>query len=278
MKKRVLILCAAAISMAACKNGKFAGYETTKNGLMYKIIKHGSGRKAAVGDIVLFGNASMTMKDSLLAPPAPNASLRVAKVSKKADPNELFTLLSQGDSASFLISIDSAIGKGGTIPKPFKKGDYFKVGIKINKIMTESEFKSYTAHLADSIKEAHAHELTDYIAKNNLDAKGTAEGLYYVIEKPGTGANIADGKKVKVKYKGYLTNGEVFDKGDQPIDLEIGKHMVIPGWEMGLKMFKKGGKGKLIIPSALGYGDRGAGNQIPPNATLVFDVEILDVN
>ena len=107
----------------------------------------------------------------------------------------------------------------------------------------------------------------------------TASGLKYTDVKVGSGASPVKGKKVKVHYTGTLENGKQFDSsvGKQPFSFVIGVGQVIPGWDEGVMGMKVGGKRKLIIPSKLGYGAAGAGGVIPPNATLLFDVELLDV-
>jgi peptidylprolyl isomerase len=107
----------------------------------------------------------------------------------------------------------------------------------------------------------------------------TASGLKYTDVKVGSGASPVKGKQVKVHYTGTLENGKQFDSsvGKQPFSFVIGVGQVIPGWDEGVMGMKVGGKRKLIIPSKLGYGAAGAGSAIPPNATLLFDVELLDV-
>lgn len=108
----------------------------------------------------------------------------------------------------------------------------------------------------------------------------TASGLKYVDVVVGKGASPTAGKQVKVHYTGTLENGKKFDSSvdrNEPFSFVIGVGQVIPGWDEGVMTMKVGGKRKLIIPSKLGYGARGAGGVIPPNATLLFDVELLDV-
>jgi FKBP-type peptidyl-prolyl cis-trans isomerase FkpA len=107
----------------------------------------------------------------------------------------------------------------------------------------------------------------------------TASGLKYVDVKVGSGASPVKGKQVKVHYTGTLENGKQFDSsvGKEPFSFLIGVGQVIPGWDEGVMGMKVGGKRKLIIPSKLGYGSAGAGGVIPPDATLLFDVELLDV-
>ncbi len=106
------------------------------------------------------------------------------------------------------------------------------------------------------------------------------DGLKYWDVKVGTGATAVAGKTVKVHYTGWLTNGKKFDSSvdrKEPFDFKLGAGQVIKGWDEGVAGMKVGGKRRLEIPPSLGYGARGAGGVIPPNATLIFDVELLDV-
>lgn len=108
----------------------------------------------------------------------------------------------------------------------------------------------------------------------------TASGLKYRDVVVGKGASPKAGKQVTVHYTGTLQNGKKFDSSvdrKEPFSFVIGVGQVIPGWDEGVMTMKVGGKRKLIIPSQLGYGPRGAGSDIPPNATLLFDVELLNV-
>jgi FKBP-type peptidyl-prolyl cis-trans isomerase FkpA len=106
----------------------------------------------------------------------------------------------------------------------------------------------------------------------------TESGLQYEDLTEGTGSAAQPGKRVKVHYTGWLTDGQKFDsskdRGD-PFEFVLDGGMVIRGWDEGVQGMKVGGVRKLTIPPALGYGARGAGGVIPPNATLVFEVELL---
>lgn len=135
---------------------------------------------------------------------------------------------------------------------------------------------------ADSVsvkeKESGTKFITDYL-KNNTQAKKTNSGLVYEVIKEGSGKKPAATDTVEVHYHGTLTNGVVFDssvKRNKKISFPLNR--VIKGWTEGLQLIKEGGKIKLVIPSALAYGNAGAPPTIPGGATLIFEVELFKVN
>lgn len=108
----------------------------------------------------------------------------------------------------------------------------------------------------------------------------TQSGLEYIEIEAGTGAQAMAGKSVSVHYTGKFQDGKVFDSSiprGEPLTFPLGRGNVIKGWDEGIALMKVGGKAQLIIPPNLAYGERGAGGVIPPNATLVFDVELVSV-
>ncbi|MCB0193714.1 MAG: FKBP-type peptidyl-prolyl cis-trans isomerase [Anaerolineae bacterium] len=112
------------------------------------------------------------------------------------------------------------------------------------------------------------------------DVQTTSSGLQYVILEEGTGKSPGEGSLVEVHYTGTLEDGTVFDSSHdrgRPIEFPLGKGQVIPGWDEGIALMKEGSKARLIIPPDLAYGEQGAGGVIPPNATLIFDVELVSV-
>ena len=128
-----------------------------------------------------------------------------------------------------------------------------------------------------------AEEKASAEAELDILAKGfdkTSSGLRYQILQKGNGIQATKGVTVSVHYKGQLTDGTVFDssyKRKEPIEFKLGMGQVIAGWDEGISLLRVGDKARFVIPSNLGYGNRGAGGAIPPNANLIFDVELVDI-
>lgn len=114
---------------------------------------------------------------------------------------------------------------------------------------------------------------------NTNQAVTTESGLTYIVTKQGDGAEVKKGQTVVVNYTGLLSNGEIFDSSltrNEPLSFTVGVGMVIHGWDEGLQNLRVGDHATLIIPPGIGYGSAGAGGVIPPNATLIFIIEVLD--
>ncbi len=122
-------------------------------------------------------------------------------------------------------------------------------------------------------------KIEQYLSAKSMEAQQTASGIFYIIEKEGEGSPPTVNNKVTVHYKGTLLDGSVFDSSydrGEPITFPL--NGVIKGWQEGIPLLKKGGKGTLIIPSGLAYGPRQMGPKIGPNSVLIFEVELLEIN
>ena len=123
--------------------------------------------------------------------------------------------------------------------------------------------------------EQNEKDIITYIEENNLDAIRSNSGLYYLVEKQGNGARPNIGSNVTVAYKGYFTDGKVFDESSSGITFNL--QGVIRGWTEGITYFREGGEGILLIPSSLGYGASNKGD-IPGGSVLIFDIKLIRVN
>jgi FKBP-type peptidyl-prolyl cis-trans isomerase FkpA len=119
-------------------------------------------------------------------------------------------------------------------------------------------------------------EITDYITKNNLNAQKSDTGLYYVINQQGTGTQPNANSNVRVAYKGYFTNGQVFDQSKAD-GITFNLQEVIKGWTEGITYYKAGGNGILLVPAHLGYGSSDRSG-IPGGSVLIFEINLISVN
>lgn len=160
------------------------------------------------------------------------------------------------------------------IPSGLGYGSLARPGIPANSVLLfDIELVDV---INDSIRFAREIEtIQTYLADNNLVADSTASGLHYVIEETGDGSFPTLQSNIKVAYAGSLLDGSVFDTATEDNPLIISLDRTIFGWQEGIQKFQRGGKGKLLIPSSLGYGNARVGD-IPPNSILLFDVHLID--
>ena len=265
MKKILMLIMIAtivSISLFSSPKGEEMTYTKTDSGLEYVITEHGKGEQATAGNRI---KAHYTGKledgtkfDSSVDRGEPFLfELGAGQVIKGWD--EGFALMHVGDKAVLKIPPHLAYGEsgaGGMIPP--------------NATLI---FEVELLEIMPVIK------LEEYDIKGKVSSK-TESGLEYILVEEGNGIKAAAGNTVDVHYTGYLEDGTMFDssvKRGQPFSFVLGMGRVIKGWDEGVALMKIGDKVRLIIPADLGYGERGAGGVIPPNATLVFDVELLEV-
>jgi len=262
------------------------GFKKTPRGLYYKMVIDAGKPKGKLGDIIKLNTVYSTWRDSVLFSTFESGmgavQFTISAPAYNGDPMEGFTLLGDGDSAIFLMPVDSAF-KDQQFPPFAKKGEFIKVGISVLGVMTKEQYDHKKAEEAKMQTDQESKTIEEYLAKNNLKGQKTADGLYYVITQQGTGAKAETGKTVTVNYTGKLMDGKVIDsnvdpkfKHVEPYSFKLGDGSVIKGWDEGLTLFNVGGRGILVIPSPMGWGSR-ANGQIPPNSITIFDIELLDV-
>ncbi len=157
--------------------------------------------------------------------------------------------------------------------------EIIRVGEEAKNFNAVETFRSFTGAKAER-EDAAKKAQDEMMGKLSEGFEETESGLRYKIIQKGDGVTPEKGQTVAVHYKGMFADGGVFDdsyKRGNPIEFPVGKGNVIPGWDEGILLLKVGDKARFVIPSHLAYGEAGAGGVIPPNATLVFDVELMEV-
>jgi FKBP-type peptidyl-prolyl cis-trans isomerase FkpA len=291
MIKRILpvVLGIALISLNACNNN---GMKKTKDGLEYRIIKDEKGGqspkegdivsihiKVHVGDSVLMDSRKMNNNTPIDIPLMPALS------SFKGDWPEGLKLLTPGDSALFLVPVDSLRKLNqGQLPKWMKSGDKISYEVVLVSVKSQDEVNKEHQQKTAQQKEIDDKILQDYFTQNNLKPNKTSSGLYYIIEKEGSGPLPSPGQTVVVNYTGKTLDGKTFDSNVdpqfqhvQPFKYVAGRGEVIPGWDEGVMLLKKGSKAKLFLPSPLAYGPQSPGPGVSANAILMFEVEVTDI-
>jgi FKBP-type peptidyl-prolyl cis-trans isomerase len=295
-KTLLLTTTVAALALVSCKNSEFEGYTKAENGMHYKFYNHDeNGVKPKEGDGVAFSFIiKQYSKDSVLVD-SKNITgdgsgvfkYRLPKSSFNGSIEDGLAMMSKGDSASFIINADSFFLKtqrAPSLPPHIKPGDHLLVIVAVKDIKGQQELdaeqKQQQADMEKKMMEMQAAEQPaweKYLADNKITTKPTASGLIYMELKKGSGPHPAATDQVVVHYTGTLLNGEKFDSSlDRGEPATFGLTQVIPGWTEGLQLMGKGGKAKLVIPSALGWGAQGY-QGIPPYAGVTFTVELIDI-
>jgi peptidylprolyl isomerase len=277
--KKIFVLTFLAITiifLAGCS--KHPNVLKKPNGLQYTEDTVGTGRIAEMGDLVSIKFSAWIVKDTTenlfkdWSKDSSRAKQIIGSTSRSGKPykfllkegyfikgsTEGIAGMKVGSTRTIIIPSELAYGKQGIGPIP--------PNAKLKAVVT----------LVDAKKPVIANLW-------NVDPskfKTTKDGLKYAIIQEGTGAKADSGDLVTVSYSGYLAKDSTkFDSSverDEPFTFKLGSHMVMPGWDEGIALLNKGTKARLIVPPALGYGNRPS-RVIPPNSTLIFDIEVVDI-
>lgn len=276
-----------------------AAMQRLPNGIQYKIFTPNSGTKIKLNDIITFNFLQKTDKDSVLVNSFEvnkPAMLQVTPTKNIADLMDLFPLLTLNDSVLVVVPTDSIFNTpqmSAQRPPFLPQGSALHFVIKISKIQSVEEAMAEQQKMLDELKAKEASILAKYLEDNKVNATKTASDLRYFISKSSAKAKPVNGDTVLVNYIGKTLDGKVFDSSIEaeakkagleqpgrtyePISVVLGQGGVIPGWEEGLLLLNEGSKATFIIPSHLAYGPQGAGADIKPFTTLVFDLELVKV-
>ena len=266
------------------------------NGTKLKYFKHGDGKAIDDGQIVMLNLQYFDHDGNELLNKVGNDPVVLLKDSSWKNNGIIYEVIDnlvKGDSVFFQITTEKFLENDprlATTPDSLKdKLLSFYCGVE--NVMDRDEFESFQREQYEKMQNEmnnnmeeqliiDAQIIDQYLAEKNIEAINTASGLRYVISEMGSGSNAQVGSLVKVHYTGMLIDGTKFDSSldrGVPFEFTLGQGQVIRGWDEGISYFNKGAKGTLYIPSSLGYGPNGVGGGvIPPNAILIFDIELLD--
>ncbi len=296
--------------MQGCQDkGKKGEYTKGEGGLEYQVYSKGKDGKyevkenvsttdtSKVGQVMTMQQVVMNEKDSVLF--STYTSKRPAMAMIQASPykgslESALLMLAPGDSGVFRMSADTLFAKSYKQPLPpfLKPGSKIIFRIKAENIQSKEQAMVDQQKMQEEMmKEMQAHaekqvavddqNLQKYITDNNLKPQKTPSGLYYIITQKGNGPMPKAGQIVAVNYRGTTLDGKEFDSsakhGGVPYEFQIGQGQVIRGWDEGIMLLNKGTKATLLIPSTMAYGAQGSGPDIPADASLRFDVELVDI-
>lgn len=287
LKQQVLLLASAGLLAAGCGS---ADFKKNKDGLVYKIISNGKGEQVKPGQFVKL-NFSNQLGDSVMYSTFDHIPAYGKYDTTAQSAHDFIDFLGEmkvGDSAVYVQSVDTLQKKGMVqFGGPFKKGGTVKGYLKVL-----ATFKNEAELTADRTKEMETEKkreiatLEKYLQDKKItNTVKTANGVFVLMEKEGTGTKADSGLKVTVNYTGSLLNGKKFDSNTdssfqhvKPMDFVVGgRQQFIQGWDEGIRYFKAGGKGKIYIPALLAFGPQPQGERIPAFSNVVFDIEVLDV-
>ncbi len=274
----LVITTAVALSIYSCTN---SGFKQHPSGLQYKFINQ---QKNTVypktGDIVAIKLKYTDQKGNIIE----ESDLFRTQLKKPSHAGgcieDALSMMSKGDSAVFLINAEDyyTFSKKQKLPKNINPTEILHFYIKMVDIINTDQFEKerQIAKISDANQEDKL--LQAFISRSGITTEPTASGLYYIETTKGKGKKPQPGKKVTVHYNGYFIDGQIFDNSyqrNEPFTFYFGVGQVIQGWDEGIAKMNVGSKAKLIIHSSLAYGQKGSG-PIPPNTTLVFDIELID--
>ena len=278
--KIFLLLILSLISFAA-----EAQYLTGPNGVKYFYWRQSINKQTAnIGDLVFMELVGKTDKDSIVMSSyfqGEAFQIFVPKPTYNGCFYEMFTMMSEGDSAEVSVVADSLFEKslGSSLPSFITKGSKFRITLKLVSIVTKAEYERRIAEDAKRAPEIQAADIKKYISENNLQMQETPSGLYYQFALKGPARRVKVGDTVMVHYTGYFLDGREFDSSiprNQPYTFIVGTGSVIKGWDEALQLMSIRDRLMVIIPYQLAYGEKG-GSLIPPMTPLIFEIELLNI-
>ncbi len=276
------ILFVASLSFSSCN--KYEGYSKAKHGIYYKLLQIGDTiDPPKPSDYVTVNISYSTLNDSMFFKGA--RTFQLTKPDFKGSIDECFLMLSEGDSASFIINTKNFFTKTllTTVPSFLKNSPNIKIGLKMNEIRTAEQYEADKQEFLKWIEDFGEYEkllLSKFIEEEKINVEPTEDGMYFLSVKKGTGKPVELGDIVTVHYEGRFLNGKFFDstvKRKQALEFVYGSEMqVIPGMEKAIGMMREKEKAVVILPSQLAWGELGSSTGIiPPFTTVIYEIEVV---
>ncbi len=271
-----------------CNNEpEYPGFKRAKHGIHYKLHTIGEDtRKPKIGDFVTVDLVYMTPGDSVFF--TGRRKFQITRADFKGAIDECFMMLTEKESATFIISASDFFKKTlqTNLPKFFNEYSKMKVTIEIIEIQTEKAYRKEKEAFLHWIKDFGDYEkiiLKQFLEEKELPEKPMSSGMFFINMRKGEGKKIEKGDTITINYEGKFLNGKFFDstvKRSQPFQFVYGTEwQVVKGLEEALGMMYEGEKSLIILPSELAFGNKGSSTGIiPPFTSLIFEVEILKVN
>jgi FKBP-type peptidyl-prolyl cis-trans isomerase FkpA len=267
-------------------SGKYPGFKKTNSGIYVALHKIGeSNVKSKYGDYIITDMSYQTIKDSVFFKARRKFKLENPGYTKSV--NECFTMLSEGDSATFIIPASDFFSRtlGKSLPSFIKENEDMKISANIVEIQSEEEYTSEKNAFLKWIEDFSEYEreiLRQFLQGSKISVPPTASGLYYIKISPGNGKKVKTGDTLSIDYEGRFLNGKFFDstkKRFEPFQFVYGQEwQVIKGLEEGIGLMEEGEKALLIIPSDLAFGQEGSSTGIiPPYTSLIYEVELKKI-
>jgi FKBP-type peptidyl-prolyl cis-trans isomerase FkpA len=286
MKSRFLKLIIAIVVVGMSLSCESEDFLVSEDGYEYKYITKGEGETPKDGEIVVYHLMYMNEKDSVIFESTTEQPAvipcNMAQWESMGPLYKAFKIIKEGDSILIKIPTKTLFAESfkAAIPPSLDSAGTITFCIGASKINTQEEMEAEALEASKGQLNNDIELIENFLKENNIIAQSTESGLRYVINTEGAGDHPQPGQNVSVHYTGTLMDGTKFDSSfdrNEPLSFPIGQRQVIQGWDEGIALLKKGGKGTLYIPSPLAYGPRGAGGAIGPNSVLKFEVELVDI-
>lgn len=271
----------------SCNTGPYSGYKKTVSDVYYKIHTGNNNDTAAVhvGSIVTM-DLNYGLKDSILFDSRDNGQPVVIQISTseyKGDIYECLQYLRQNDSATFILKAGPLFKntfRQPELPSFLTEETDIYFNVKLFKVQSKEELDRENEIRNMQMQQQEMGKLEEYITKNNITVTPTASGIYFLETKKGTGKSPVKDGYVSVHYTVHLLDGDqlfsTHERGE-PLEFKFGSQFENVGFQEVVGMMKEGGKANAIVPSAMAFGAKGAGDVVPPYSTLYYDVEVVKI-